>query len=459
MRRHRSQCLWILVVLAGCVRSPATNERLQRFDLQYGYRPQNLRAGEHNSESLLVVLTFSGGGTRAASLAYGVLEQLRDTRIQWEGEERSLLDEVDVISSVSGGSLPAAYYGLFGKRVFEDFPEKVLYKNLQGSLTSRILLPPDNVKIMSPFYSRTDVLAKKFDRRIFENKTFADLLHNGQRPYLVINGTDMSQGAHFEFTQDQFDQLYSDLEAYHVGHAVAASACFPGAFPPLTVRNYKRGEDYRIPEWAERVLASGDTDTLAFRQASNIKSYGEPYRRYIHVSDGGISDNLGLLPVIAFLRRTEEGYGPVPGGLYERVRVLLIVTVNAGVKKPHSWDMAQSPVGLLDTLLTASTAPMGNYSTAMIEYLKLLIEKRDLQSELIERGGSVPNGVGPEIHFVQVGFANLSDPAERDALNALPTSFKLSRDDVDHLRSAAGKILREHPGFERFLSSLKESER
>ncbi len=83
-------------------------------------------------------LTFSGGGTRAASFAYGVLEKLRDTEIVWEGQSRRLLDEVDVISSVSGGSLPAAYYGVFGERLFDDFPEKGLYRNIQGNLIKRL---------------------------------------------------------------------------------------------------------------------------------------------------------------------------------------------------------------------------------------------------------------------------------------------------------------------------------
>lgn len=64
----------------------------------------------HRSNDVTVVLAFSGGGTRAAALAYGVLEALRDTRITLDGESQRLLDEVDLISSVSGGSFTAAYF-------------------------------------------------------------------------------------------------------------------------------------------------------------------------------------------------------------------------------------------------------------------------------------------------------------------------------------------------------------
>ena len=57
-------------------------------------------------EKLLLMLTFSGGGTRAASFSYGVLDGLRDTIINIDGRDKRLLDEVDWISGVSGGSSP-----------------------------------------------------------------------------------------------------------------------------------------------------------------------------------------------------------------------------------------------------------------------------------------------------------------------------------------------------------------
>jgi NTE family protein len=105
--------------------------------LQAGYRFKNL-SNDGNSDSLQIFLAFSGGGKRAAALSYGVLEELARTKIVWEGQQRRLLDEVDYISAVSGGSFTAAYYALHGDGIFTDFEEKFLDKNIQGELIWRL---------------------------------------------------------------------------------------------------------------------------------------------------------------------------------------------------------------------------------------------------------------------------------------------------------------------------------
>src|SRR5678816_2160365 len=121
-----SGALWAF--LAGCAQWPAT-PRLEQAGAP-GYRSAEvIRPGQ--SEDLLVVLAMSGGGTRAAALGYGVLEELRRTEVMVNGTKRRLLDEVDVISAVSGGTLPAAYYALRGEKTFEEFEAKVLSRNLE----------------------------------------------------------------------------------------------------------------------------------------------------------------------------------------------------------------------------------------------------------------------------------------------------------------------------------------
>ncbi|MHB0983325.1 MAG: patatin-like phospholipase family protein, partial [Thiobacillus sp.] len=118
---------WVLavfVLLAGCAHYPP-NMPLDRHDPAYGYRFTNL-ASPDEADDMLVVVTFSGGGTRAAAMAYGVLEHLANTEVTRKGKPRRLLDEVDIISSVSGGSFTSAYYALYGERIFSDFESRFL---------------------------------------------------------------------------------------------------------------------------------------------------------------------------------------------------------------------------------------------------------------------------------------------------------------------------------------------
>lgn len=135
MRHSNLPALVVLCsLLAGCTAHYPVNEPYSPV-VAVGAGPAQPKAGETRSDSLLVGLAFSGGGTRAAAFAYGVLETMAEVTVRWEGRELRLLDEIDTISSVSGGSFTAAYYGLFGDRIFEDYADKFLYRDVQGKLT------------------------------------------------------------------------------------------------------------------------------------------------------------------------------------------------------------------------------------------------------------------------------------------------------------------------------------
>src|SRR5258708_6629712 len=91
-----------LVMCSGCARY-LENEPLKKTDLSAGYRFKNL-GKDDNTDSLQIFVAMSGGGMRATALSYGVLEELARTEIVWEGQAKRMLDEVDYISAVSGGS-------------------------------------------------------------------------------------------------------------------------------------------------------------------------------------------------------------------------------------------------------------------------------------------------------------------------------------------------------------------
>ncbi|MCB1742336.1 MAG: patatin-like phospholipase family protein, partial [Gammaproteobacteria bacterium] len=135
--------LSLLSLLAACASFPP-NPPLQRYDASSGYRFDNLSA-DARDDSLFVVATFSGGGTRAAAFAYGALEALHQTVIDDTG--RTLLDELDVVSSVSGGSFPAAYLALRGEQIFTRFPQRFLYRPIEQELVGLLFSPTNLAKL------------------------------------------------------------------------------------------------------------------------------------------------------------------------------------------------------------------------------------------------------------------------------------------------------------------------
>lgn len=110
MRLSFRQCIGVclaLMNLGGCAsygvieNTPVTDDSGVRQPYSV-----NTWAAAKTSDDITFILAFSGGGTRAAAMAYGVLEELRDTNVVIDGRREQLLDEVDYITSVSGEVLP-----------------------------------------------------------------------------------------------------------------------------------------------------------------------------------------------------------------------------------------------------------------------------------------------------------------------------------------------------------------
>ena len=131
----------LVLVLSGCASRPI-NAPITQVDPKSGYRSHLLmQKRQNNDPHTFFVLSFSGGGTRAAALSYGVLEELRRTDVVVDNQNRRLIDEVDLITGVSGGSFTALAYALYGDRLFYEYEERFLKRDVQGELFWRTLNP------------------------------------------------------------------------------------------------------------------------------------------------------------------------------------------------------------------------------------------------------------------------------------------------------------------------------
>jgi len=440
------------VAALGCASYRAPNARLERFEAGHGYRPSTI-IRQHGAGDVLLILAFSGGGTRAAALAYGVLQELRDTAIETDGNAMRLLDEVDAISSVSGGSFTSAYYGLYGDRVFEDFEERFLRRNVQTRLIVELFRPVNWLRMARGFFSRTELAVDLYDRQIFDRKSFADL-DAAEGPLIRINATDLSLGSYFSFVQGQFDPICSDLSEFKVARAVAASSAVPGLFAPITLINYAGECGYEEPQWLAAALESRKTEPRAFYAARNLQAYLDAdAKKYVHLVDGGVSDNLGIRAPLDEIM--------MAGGFWERIRQaeldpprhVLVIMVNAEPAKERSFDLSAAPPSLAAMLHSVSGVQMKRDNFETIALMRETMER--WASNVPARADASPT----EVTLIEIGFGFVEDPEERRYFQQIKTNFNLDDETIDRLIEVARRLLRESEEFQALVDDLAPADR
>ena len=404
---------------------------------------------QHPAGDTLLLLAFSGGGTRAAALSYGVLEELRDAHYQADGREIRLLDEVDKISSVSGGSFTSAYYGLFGDQIFEDFKDVFLYKDVQGDLESLILGFFDLLGRMFSTTSRTELAIDYYDKHIFRGKTFADMQEAGG-PLILINASDLNSHGQFVFVQTQFDFLCSDLSQLKVARAVAASSAVPVLFAPILLERHLDC-NFQKPEWLAdaEIRAEQEGDRRLQKTVDSMNFYLDKQNPpYVTLVDGGITDNLGLRTLLRNVSLS-GGAQKVYDRQYKQSpppRQLVVILVNAATTSETDIGRNRVLPSIKDTLSALTDIQMHLYST----------ETNALLKQQLMQGAEAMSTAGYSVtpYFIELDIAEIEDPEERLYFNNIPTSFSLEKEQVDMLINTARSLLRKNPEYQKLLHEL-----
>lgn len=252
-------------------------------------------------DKIKIGLALSGGGYRAAAYHLGTLRALY---------KLGVLDMIDTISSVSGGSIASAYY-LLHNGDFKNFDER-FYKKLGCGVMHLAFL---NILLVfgmfaalgflfSPWLSLLIVPSfwffcyKMFPLRwlvelqyrwlFFGNKTLSDL---PDKPSLVINTTDVAQGCLFKFSKNRawgynyqnrmmHDDAFTGVN-FPISTAVMASSCVPFAFAPL-----RMPEKFRKKKTATCPLLV-DGGLYDNQGVHELGEYGDHSEKYIIVSNAG----------------------------------------------------------------------------------------------------------------------------------------------------------------------------
>lgn len=456
----------VLLFVAGCAHKDR-NAALAVSDLRYdyGYRGHAIE-GQKMADTLLI-LTLSGGGTRAAALAQGVLRELQATPI---GGGRTMLDEIDIISSVSGGSVTAGNFVANGPESFDAFETSFVRQDFMPQLIDAFINPVNLVRYALTSESRVDRLVDIFDDTVFRGVTFGAIEGRRDRPFLMINAADMTTTLRFTFTQSRFDLLCSDLSKFRIAEAVAASSAFPVGLTPVTLTNYSPCDPTNkiFERVAKRIAdklhsdpitddgvdrAPGDTLHVphvdadpgtateerywGLRQSRPLKQDpAQPPQNYVHLLDGGVADNLGLHAVLTDLWAIEEDGSQIAAVSDGTLKHIVFLVVNARADQDPERDLSPTTPGIIDMLWTSISSSIDNRSESLIDNIRAVMDfqfRNALQK--------------PKTDAIIVDFDLIRDTKCRTAFAQTQTNWGLRRHEIDALLEMGSAIVRASPAF------------
>jgi len=464
--------LALVVALAGCA-----STRFENAPLAAGQaNPERRALDVSHPERPLVLVAISGGGSRAAALGWVILRDLEKIEYVSGHEARRLTDDIGVVSSVSGGSVIAAYFALYGAQGLERFEPAFLAPDNMRTLGLDAVNPITWLRLALTGSSRVDVVERMFDDQLFGGRTFAALNRPG-RPYLILNATDMASGDVFAFTPGRFDDICADLDQEPISVGVAASSAVPIAVSPVALRDFsaEKCKDRPLPPWIRSKLRGRyapylELENVKLARYANDLRHGPDSARaidYLYLLDGGLADNLGihgLLEAIASPYAAPIVAGPDAaqrGTILEainagRVKKVAVIVINARAEPASGIHQSASRPGIVKMIGSVASIPIDSNTASVSSQMEVLLAQLNAAGG---GGAGRPQFTGLKVYPVKIDFDQLraSDPAQRalrDRVKEIPTLWTISHDNLAALEQAGTLLLQQHPCFQRLLLDL-----
>ena len=404
-----------------------------------------------------IVLSFSGGGLRAASFAHGVLEALKGIKTG----DGDLLDDVSLISSVSGSSLTSAYFGLHGREGLDHFRDEVLLPGFEGNMRLSLLNPANIGRVFGGGLNAREDFAEVLDKKVFHGAKFADL-YRRPRPAIRIHATDLYNRVPFPFLPPLWGVLCSDLTRYPVADAVAASMAVPLVFAPIVVRTYP-GNCPPLPPEVQAIREKAGTSHIVAAVWRALTAYRDPHVKYIKLGDGGLTDNFAINTLTVGRIIFGTPYAPMSARDAVRIRRLLLIVVDASRGPNGDWiDREDGPTGM-DLALSATDSSVDSaarlaadaFDAMILDWQDSIVRYRcGLKREEIARFGGPPSWNCRDVKF-NVAHLEVRDlPALlRERVEAIPTRLSLEPADIDAAIEGGMRGTLALPALWQYLSS------
>ncbi len=445
--------LTVGMALGGCAtppRPPANTALHAGLPPDMG-RPQDL------VQEFTVGIAFSGGGLRASAFAAGVLEGLADTKTH----RGDLLDTVAFMSAVSGGSLTAAYYVLYGREGLAHLRTRVLERDFEAQMNLSLASPANWARLLRGGLNDRTNFAQVLDEDIFHHATFADLYARG-RTDLWINATDLYHRTSFPFLPGLFGALCSDIRSFPVADAVAASMALPVVFKPTVLRAFPDDCPHAEAPFIAPTLDNPAAPRLMRSMAEAMRSYRDPRGPgFVKLVDGGVTDNFGLSSLLVSRAVARNANSPMTARDAIRVRKLLFLIVDAGRGPSGSWNRQLDGPGGIDSAMAATDAAIDAAARLAADSFQLLMQRwqdalvaHRCSLSALEIGalGGVPDGWRcDDVEFlVELVSFQHAEPATAARARAIETRLTLSRAEIEVAMQAGRQAIQRSAAIRTF---------
>jgi len=459
-----------IALLAGCAGNHIENTPLAAGEANPVLRP----LGPASPDRPAILMTFSGGGSRAAALAEAVLREMSQTRYAGGDGSHVLTEDIELISSVSGGSVTAAWFGLHRGPGHWDgdldgLRADFLTKDNMATLELDAVNPITWLGLVTGRITRIEAEEALFDAQLYHRATLASLNQPG-RPDIVLNTTDMAGGETFAMVPRRFDDVCSNYDQLPVATAVAASAAFPILLTPVSFKDYSGNCQGRVrpAEWIKIDLSNPYTPYLNLaeykdaRYSNDLRHGPDPYRRieYLHFLDGGLADNLGTRSLRSALIAPYDDAQLLRAINDGKVGRLVVIVVNARSDPPNKLYQQPQQPGLVDQINSVTSVPIdantANSETALSALLGELAQAAAGAQKQAKFGGMQIYGI--TVDYDQIPADTPAHIALRDAAKDVPTSWSLTGPQLQATEDAGRFLLRRHPCWQALLADLDASQ-
>lgn len=331
-------------------------------------------------------VALSGGGYRASAFHIGTLRALH---------KMNLIDKVDVLSTISGGSITGAYYCLF-KGDFAAFEAAIIQKLQSCNLIRYVLLSTATLQLVAftllflipgfyllftPFawgfpiilglwiglllkfqfiiFPTGKALEKGYDKYYYNKASLKDLC---ARPLLAIGSSNLETGRPFTFSKIKMtDSTYEESkppiefnnEIFPVARAVTASSCVPTGFTPVNILPVFFKEKNDVSRCVPKLVDGGVYDNQGIQKLTQTESIYSCETIICSDAGGKLSTGNEYKNTISLLSRTVDLF-------MNRIKMLQMIqdVYNnvTGAGRPIAyfslgWDLKRCIPGFIDNMV------------------------------------------------------------------------------------------------------------